>query len=66
MIASIRAGDRIVTAGGIVGTVTAVRENSFLVRIADRVEVELQRSGVGYILSSSGTEQDKGKEKEKD
>ncbi|MEW5935870.1 MAG: preprotein translocase subunit YajC [Bacillota bacterium] len=64
MIASIRAGDRIVTAGGIVGTVTAVRENSFLVRIADRVEVELQRSGVGYVLSSTG--QEKEKEGEKD
>lgn len=56
MIASVRAGDRIVTAGGIVGTVTAVRDNSFLVRIADRVEVELQRSGVGYVLSSGGPE----------
>lgn len=64
MIASVRAGDRIVTAGGIVGTVTAVRENSFLVRIADRVEVELQRSGVGYVLSSAG--QEKQKEEEKD
>jgi len=61
MIASIRAGDRIVTAGGIVGTVTAVRENSFLVRIADRVEVELQRQGVGYVLSS-GQEKEKSKE----
>jgi len=61
MIASIRAGDRIVTTGGIVGTVTAVRENSFLVRIADRVEVELQRHGVGYVLSS-GKEKEKGKE----
>ena len=61
MIASIRAGDRIVTAGGIVGTVTAVRENSFLVRIADRVEVELQRQGVGYVRSS-GQEKEKGKE----
>lgn len=66
MIASVRAGDRIVTAGGIVGTVTAVRENSFLVRIADRVEIELQRSGVGYVLSRAREEKEEGeKEREK-
>lgn len=68
MIASVRAGDRIVTAGGIVGTVTDVRENTFMVRIADRVEVELQRSGVGYVMASGRKEEAKeepikGKEK---
>lgn len=66
MIAAVRPGDRIVTGGGIIGTVTAVRENTFLVRIADRVEVELQRSGVAYVLSSAEKEQEKEKEKEKD
>ena len=45
-IATIKAGDRIVTNGGIIATVTAVRDNSLLVRSADKTMLEISRSAV--------------------
>ncbi|HHY95056.1 MAG TPA: preprotein translocase subunit YajC [Firmicutes bacterium] len=63
MIAAIKRGDRVVTAGGIVGTITDVREDGFLVRIADRVEVEVKRSGIGYVLPEGEKKAEKEAEK---
>jgi preprotein translocase subunit YajC len=46
MIATLKAGDRIVTTGGIIATVTAVRERSLLVRTADKSILEVTRASV--------------------
>ena len=45
-ISKLKAGDRIVTTGGIIATVTAVRETSLLVRSADKSILEIARSAV--------------------
>jgi len=50
MIAKTKAGDQIVTNGGIKGTVTKVKEGSFMVKIADKVEIEIIQNGVGAVL----------------
>src|SRR3954471_15934393 len=46
MIATLKAGDRIITTGGIIATVTAVRERSLLVRTADKSILEVTRASV--------------------
>src|SRR3954447_5974531 len=46
MIGSLKAGDRVVTSGGIIATVTAVREKSLLVRTADKSILEVTRASV--------------------
>ncbi|MGB7924857.1 MAG: preprotein translocase subunit YajC [Pyrinomonadaceae bacterium] len=48
-IANLKAGDRIVTTGGIIGTITAVRDTSLLVRSADKSILEVARSAVAGI-----------------
>lgn len=50
MLAGLRRGDRIVTVGGIHGTVTVVEDETVRVRIADGVEVTLSKTGVGAVL----------------
>ncbi len=45
-ISKLKAGDRIVTTGGIIATVTAVRDTSLLVRSADKSILEIARSAV--------------------
>jgi preprotein translocase subunit YajC len=49
MLVALKAGDRIVTGGGIVGLVTQVRDDAVSLKIADRVEVEVMKSGVAHI-----------------
>jgi preprotein translocase subunit YajC len=50
-IANLKAGDRIVTSGGIIGTITAVRETSLLLRSADKSIIEVARSAVAGLQS---------------
>lgn len=50
MISSLKVGDRLVTLGGIVGSITHVKDESLTLRIAEKVEVELMKSGVGYVV----------------
>ncbi|SRR5690606_7368351 len=54
MVAALRRGDKIVTAGGIIGTVAkVVNDNEILVEIADGVRVRLVRSQVTDVASKS-------------
>jgi len=49
MLESLRSGDKIVTSGGILGTVTNVKEKTVVVRIADNVKVEMLRSAIQTV-----------------
>jgi preprotein translocase subunit YajC len=48
-IANLKAGDRVVTTGGIIGTITSVRETSLLLRSADKSIIEVARSAVAGL-----------------
>lgn len=50
-IAQLKAGDKVVTTGGIIGTITAVRDSSFLIRSADKTMLEIARSAVAGVES---------------
>jgi len=46
MLASIRKGDVVVTAGGFWGTVREVKDDSFIIEIADGVKVRILKSSI--------------------
>ena len=48
-ISQLKSGDRIVTTGGIIGTITTVRDTSFLIRSAEKSILEISRSAVAGI-----------------
>ena len=50
MIASIKSGDRVVFSGGILGTVANVKDKTFVVKIADKVKIEISRGAVSNVL----------------
>ena len=56
-IEALKAGDRIVTTGGIIATVTSVRERSLLVRSADKTILEIARSSVAGIAEEEAAKQ---------
>ena len=53
MLDAIRRGDRIVTGGGIVGTVARVNDNELLVDISQDVRVSVMRGTVADVLSKT-------------
>jgi preprotein translocase subunit YajC len=48
-IAELKAGDRVVTTGGVIGTITTVKDTSFLIRSGDKSILEIARSAVAGI-----------------
>jgi len=55
-IAELKAGDRVVTTGGVIGIITAVRDTSFLIRSADKSILEIARTAVAGIDSDEKKE----------
>lgn len=65
MLAALRRGDRVVTGGGIIGTITkVVNDDEVLVEIADGVRVRVARSTITSVLAK--TEPVKGQSDKKD
>lgn len=48
-ISQLKAGDTIITTGGIIGTITSVKETSFLIRSAEKTILEVARTAVAGI-----------------
>ena len=48
MLNELQTGDEIVTSGGVYGTITNVKEDRFVVRIADNTKIEL---GKGFVAN---------------
>jgi len=57
MLDSIEKGDKIVTSGGIHGTVVGLEEKTALVQIADNVKVKVDRGSIGNVLREAKPEE---------
>ncbi len=53
LIASLKTGDRVVTNAGIHGLISNVKENTVLVKVADNVKIEMEKSAVTNVLKES-------------
>jgi len=56
LIESMKKGDKVITSGGMYGTVAGLDEKTVLVQIADNVKVKLDRSSIATIISESAPE----------
>jgi len=48
-IAQLKSGDKVITTGGVIGVITAVRDTSFLIRSAEKTMIEIARSAVAGV-----------------
>ncbi len=53
MINSLKKGDRVVFASGILGVITNVKDNTFMVKIAEETEVEVEKGAIAYKIGSA-------------
>lgn len=58
MISRVKKNDKVVTAGGVHGTITSLRENEIILRIDDAkdVKIKLDRSAIAAVLEVSHEE----------
>jgi preprotein translocase subunit YajC len=57
MLNSLKKGDRVVTSGGIYGTIQGVEPEVVYLKIAENVKVKVARSAVTGVLTSEGEQQ---------
>lgn len=55
MISELRAGQKVIFAGGLIGTIAEARDNTFLVEISPKVLVEIARASVSRVLKDGDT-----------
>lgn len=66
MLEAVRRGDKVVTGGGIVGTVTKVNEgDEVVVEIAEGIKVKVRKSTLASVESKSEPQADSGKTADK-
>ena len=53
LISSLKTGDRVVTNAGIHGLISNVKENTVLVKVADNVKIEMDKSAITNVLKES-------------
>jgi preprotein translocase subunit YajC len=56
MLTTLTTGDEIVTNGGIYGTITTVKDDRFVVRIADNTKIELGKAFVQTVVKRPADE----------
>jgi preprotein translocase subunit YajC len=52
MLSNMEKGDKVVTSGGIHGTIAGIDEKTVLLQISDSVKVKVERSAISTILST--------------
>jgi len=52
LIASVKTGDQVVTSGGLLGTVTNVKEKTVVIRVAENVKVEVLKANLTAVTKS--------------
>ena len=50
MIDEVKSGERVMFCGGMIGTVTNVKDGIFVIKVADGVKVEVARGAVNRVL----------------
>ena len=53
LVAALKTGDRVVTASGIHGLISNVKEKTVILKVADNVKMEMEKTAVTNVLKST-------------
>jgi preprotein translocase subunit YajC len=53
MLGALKKGDKVVTVGGVHGTIASVKEGSVLLKVDDNVKIEFSRSAIASVTSAA-------------
>ena len=57
LVSTLKTGDRVVTGSGIHGLISNVKETTVILKVADNVKIEIEKSAVGNVLKSDTAKQ---------
>ena len=53
LVSSLKTGDRVVTNAGIHGLISNVKDTTVILKVADNVKIEMEKSAIGSVLKSN-------------
>jgi preprotein translocase subunit YajC len=53
LVTALKTGDRVVTSAGIHGLISNVKETTVIVKVADNVKIEMEKTAVTTVLKSA-------------
>jgi len=54
MLSSIKAGDRVTTAGGLRGTILSIKDDGYIIRVApDNIKLEIVKSAIASVTQEA-------------
>ena len=53
LVSALKTGDRVVTASGIHGLISNVKETTVIVKVADNVKIEMEKSAVSNVVKAA-------------
>jgi preprotein translocase subunit YajC len=53
LIKALKTGDRVVTNSGIHGLIANVKDSTLIVKVADNVKIEMEKSAIASVLKSA-------------
>ena len=65
MIAALKKGDKVVTIGGIHGTVAQTKEKTVIVKVDDNAKIEFSRSAIASVTVQGSSKEEKVEKKDK-
>ncbi|HEV3409952.1 MAG TPA: preprotein translocase subunit YajC [Chthoniobacterales bacterium] len=54
LVAALKTGDRVVTASGIHGMISNVKDRTVIVKVADNVKIEMEKSAISAVANAPG------------
>ena len=52
LISALKTGDRVVTASGIHGLISNVKDRTVILKIAENVKIEVEKSAIGNVMTA--------------
>ncbi|GAB6281670.1 MAG: preprotein translocase subunit YajC [Ignavibacterium sp.] len=59
MLSNIQKGDKVMTSGGLYGTVSSIEDKSVILQVADNVKLKFDKSAISNVLTSKEEHQNK-------
>ncbi len=56
MITELKSGTDVLTSAGIFGTITNVKDDRFILKIADNTKIEVSKSSIGSVITPADSE----------
>lgn len=56
LLEAVKKGDKIVTAGGLYGTIAGLDEKTVLIQVADNVKMKFERSAIASVVNEAAPE----------